>query len=380
MSKTLKELFVTCSQDLEPLLVQELQEMGFPLAEKRFRGVVVPDSSLESIYKINYCSRLASRVLFPLTRFPCRHRADLYNGASNIDWTQLIKKGQTFAIDANVNHRDLTNSLFAAQVVKDAICDQFRDRFGIRPSVDVKNPDVQLNLFIAQETANISFDTSGSPLFKRGYRQETLEAPLRESLAAAILRLANYKGTEVLYDPCCGSGTILIEAALIATHTPPGYIRQRWGFMSLPHFDQALWLKVKVAEDSKRIALPKGKLFGTDLNKNAIHVTKVNLRASGFTTSVEASQYDFRDYVPPVACNLMVTNPPHGNRLDEAPFLKPLYRALGDFMKQKMAKPARAFVFVGDLELSKEVGLAPTKRHVLDNAGIDSRLLEFDIF
>lgn len=380
MSKLLKELFVTCSQDLEPLLVQELNELGFSDVRQGFRGVIVGDSSLDSIYKINYCSRLASRVLLPLTRFTCRDRHALYHGAGQIDWLRYIKVGQTFAIDANVNHPDLNNSLFAAQVVKDAICDQFRDRTNTRPDVDVKNPDVQLNLFIAQNMASLSFDTSGSPLFKRGYRQETLEAPIRESLAAALLRLAKYKGTETLYDPCCGSGTLLIEAALIATQTPPGYIRQKWGFMGLPHYDLNQWLKIKIAADSKRCDMPKGKLFGTDINKNAVHVTKVNLRAAGFASAVEVAPCDFREYTPSVPIDILITNPPHGKRLDDVQYLTPLYRALGEFIKQKMGKTSRAFIFSGNAELSKEVGLTPTKRHVIDNAGVDSRLLEFEVY
>ncbi len=375
-----KELFISCSQHLEPLLAEELAELGFTNLSERYRGVVVPDNSLEAIYRINYCSRLASRVLLPLIRFPCRDRESLYKGASQVDWLRYIKNGKTFAIDANVTHRDLTNSLFAAQVVKDAICDQFRDRLGIRPDVDVKNPDVQLNLFITPDTAGISFDTSGSPLFKRCYRQDALEAPLRESLAAALLRLAQYKGDEILYDPCCGSGTLLIEAALIASRTAPGYIRQKWGFHGLPHYDPDLWLKVKIDVDRARRPLPKGKINGTDISKNAVQVCKVNLRAAGFHQSIEVSQYDFRDFTPDFPINFLITNPPHGNRLDDAESLKPVYRALGDFMKQKMAKPGRGFVFTGDLELAKEVGLAPAKRHVIDNSGVDSRLLEFDVY
>ena len=266
------------------------------------------------------------------------------------------------------------------QVVKDAICDQLKEKFGTRPEVNVKNPDIQLNLFIHKEHAIVSFDTSGIVLTKRSYRQETVEAPMQEALAAAILLLTNYNGSEIVCDPCCGSGTLLIEAALIATKTPPGFLRTKWGFMSLPEFSNEQWLKVKIQADSKRVPLPKDKIFGADINKQAVHATKVNLRAAGLHQSIDVVQADIRDYEPPVAPNFVLTNPPYGLRLDTVDHLRDLYRDIGDFMKRKTAKPAKGFVFTGSLELSKEVGLASTRRHVLEQSGIDARLLEFDLY
>lgn len=375
-----QSLFVTCSQGLEPLLSQELAELGCDQLTNGYRGVYVNEASLEQVYRINYCSRLAGRVLLPLARFRCRDIAALKRGVDGIDWLKYIPKGMTFAIDANVSHRELRNSLYAAQLMKDLICDQFRDKIGSRPSVDTKQPDVQLNLFIHQDLAVISYDTSRTPLYKRGYRQETVEAPLQESLAAAFLKLAQYQGSEILCDPFCGSGTLLIEAALIASHTPPGYLRQKWGFMLLPTFSQEKWLQVKNDADRLRTPLKKGLLFGCDINKNAIFSCKMNLRAAGFQQAVEVIQSDFRDYTPPIPPTLLITNPPHGLRLEDTEPLRPLYRALGDFMKRRLAKPAKGFVFTGNLELAKEVGLAAKKRHEIDNAGIDSRLLEFDIY
>lgn len=377
--ETKKDLFVTCSPGLEPLLAQELAEMGFETSQQ-YCGVYVRQHSLEAIYRINYNSRLASRVLMPLIDFRCQGPQDLYRAISSIDWQYYLPHGKTIAIDANVHHPYLRNSLYAAQVAKDAICDQMRDRTGSRPSINPSDPDIQLNLFIHDHFGNLSYDTSGAPLFKRGYRQGSVEAPLRESLAAAFLKLAHYQGDELLYDPCCGSGTILIEAALIASHTPPGFLRQKWGFMLLPDFSSEAWLKVKNESDKKRCALPKGRLFGADLNKTAVHAAKINARAAGFHQTIEVLQGDFREYAPACAPTFVMTNPPHGHRLDDVQFLRPLYRALGDFMKQKTAKPARGFVFTGSMELSKEVGLAAKQRHVIDNSGIESRLLEFDLY
>lgn len=374
------DLFITCAQALEPLLAQELGSLGYPQAVTGYRGVNVPDVDFNAIYRVNYLSRLAGRVLLPLSRFRCQDDRSLYVGAGKINWQEYIPAGKTIAIDANVNHPNLRNSLYAAQVVKDAICDQLREKSGRRPDVNVKNPDIQLNLFINNDRAILSFDTSGIPLHKRGYRQESVEAPMQETLAAALLALAEFKGTEIFCDPCCGSGTILIEAALMASKTPPGFLRTHWGFMHLLAHSNERWLKVKVEADSQRIALPKNQFFGADINKQAVHACKVNLRATGLHQSIEVIQCDIREYEPPVAPNFVITNPPYGLRLNEGEHLVSLYRAIGDFMKQKTAKPAKGYVFTGNLDLAKEVGLAPARRHVLDNSGIEARLLEFDLY
>lgn len=374
------ELFITCAKGIEPLLVQELRQLGIQDCTEGYRGVNVYQASMSDVYAINYLSRLGGRVLLLISRGRCRDARALYRGAMQIDWLRYIPKNKTFAIDANVTHPEIRNSLFAAQVVKDAICDQFRERTGERPSVSVQDPDVQLNLFIHNESASISIDTSGQSLHKRGYRQETVEAPMQETLAAAILTLAKYKGDEIVYDPCCGSGTLLIEAAMIATHTPPGFLRVRWGFQNLQDHSQEQWLRIKADADSKRVPLPKGRIFGTDVNKKAATSSKINARAAGFHQSIEIVNCDFRDFEPSVPPNFVVTNPPHGIRLDHVEQLFPLYRSLGDWMKRRTAKPARGFILVGSPELAKEVGLAASRRHVLDNGGVDSRLLEFDLY
>jgi putative N6-adenine-specific DNA methylase len=373
-------LFVTCGQGLEPILLQELAELGIINTKVGFRGVYVEEGMLEDVYRINYSSRIAGRVLLPLKRFPCRNRQALYNGSAEIDWLNYIPRDKTFAIDANVKHPELRNSLYAAQVVKDAICDQFREKYGDRPSVDTQDPDIQLNLYVQFNTAILSFDTSRIPLHKRGYRQESVQAPIQESLAAALLRLAQYCGDEYFCDPCCGSGTLLIEAALIATHTPPGFLRTKWGFNYLPEFSQSEWLKIKTEADEKRIPLQPGKFFGSDIQSQAVRACKINLRAAGLGQSIAVSQGDFRDLTLPFPPNFVMTNPPHGLRLGETNQLKTLYRALGDFLKRNTQKPAKGYIFTGNMELTKEVGLSAKRKHVVNNNGVESRLLEYDLY
>ncbi|MCE2983527.1 MAG: THUMP domain-containing protein [Parachlamydia sp.] len=378
MEKSL--LFVSCASALEPLLMDELSELGIKNCSIGYRGVFVDQWSWDDIYTINYASRLASRVLLPLARFKCFDRKTLYQHINAIDWSRFIKEKNTFAIDANVNHRELRNSLFAAQVAKDAICDQIRQKVGRRPSIDVQNPDIQLNLYIQQSLGIMSFDTSGAPLHKRGYRLESVEAPIKETLGAALLRLANYNSEAVFCDPCCGSGTLLIEAAMMATQTPPGYLRHQWGFMRHPDSRLSDWLNVRNRLDANRQPLLPGRLFGIDINKQAVWASKVNLRAAGFHQGVEIIQEDFRESELPTAPSFVLTNPPHGRRLDDENILRSFYRSLGHFLKQKTAKPAKGFIFTGNMELAKEVGLSASKRHVLNNGGVDSRLLEYDLY
>lgn len=373
-------LFVSSAPLLEPLLAQELEELGIQNIRTGYRGVFVDQWNFETVYRINYASRIASRVFIPLLSFRCRDQDSLYRNASKINWFDYLKVRDTFAIDANVRHPNLKNSLFAAQVVKDAICDQFRDRTGSRPSVDLKTPDLQLNLFIDHQYGLLSLDASGAPLNKRGYRQESVEAPMQETLAAAILRIAKYNPEQdYLLDPCCGSGTLLIEAALIASKTPPGYLRQKWGFMRHPDFSMEAWLKTRNEIDADRTPLKPGIISGIDRAHSAIRAAKINLKAAGFHKEIALSEADFREYEPNPLPNLIIANPPHGRRLEEEEGLKPLYRELGDFLKKRSAKEGRAFIFTTSLELAKEVGLSG-KRHCLNLGGLEARLLEYQIF
>lgn len=373
-------LFVTCAPNLEELLIEELKELGVESPRLSYRGVYVDVWDWSMIYTINYASRLASRVLLPLLHFRCFDKNTLYRFASRVEWDRFIGENATFAIDANVKHRELRNSLFAAQIVKDAICDQIREKRGNRPSVDVENPDVQINLFIQQQWATLSFDTSGAPLHKRGYRKESVEAPVQETLAAAMLRMAQYTADKIYLDTCCGSGTLLIEAALLASQTPPGYLRQKWGFFHHPDYQEQEWLRIKNAWDAKKIPLQPNHFFGVDRAQPAIRATTLNVKAAGFHPLIRLEQIDFREFNPPIPPDFILTNPPHGKRLGEEALLHSLYRSLGDFFKKKCAKPAKAFVFTGSLELAKEVGLSAKRRYVMNSGGMDARLLEFEIY
>jgi len=372
------DLFVSCAPALEPLLHRELQQLGFADAKAAYRGVYVPYRDVyDALFRINYCSRLATRVLLPLIRFRCQGRDDLYRIASAFAWEKYIPKGRTFAIDANVSHPSLRNALFAAQVVKDAICDQLRQTRGFRPSIDVAAPDVQLNLFIHGPSASLSIDSSCVALHKRGYRQFGGQAPLQEVLAAAALTLAGWHGQEPLCDLCCGTGTFLCEAALIATDTAPGFLRQRFGFMLFPGYSTEAWLKVKREIDAKRRPLAKGLLVGVDSDFQAIRACKANMRACGFGEQIAVYEKDLAEFVPAIAPRLVLANPPHGERLGKGQPLESTYRALGDWISTHTARPARAFILLSNLDLCSAIALPEVKRHRFISGGDSKTLIEY---
>ncbi len=355
-------IFVTCPGSIELLLLDELKEMGIE-GKKSLRGVFVPKTP-ENVYMINYNSRLATRVLWPLVTFRCRHKDDLYNFAKKIDWHLYIQAGKTFAIDSNVSHPNLRNSLFAAFIVKDAICDQFREKTGERPSIDVANPDVQLNLFINNEQAILSLDTSGDPLFKRGYRQATGPAPIQESIAAAILRQVNYTSSDILIDPFCGSGTFLIEAALIATQTPPGFFRKKWGFVNMPEFSEETWKATKSALDSKRIPLTPDTIFGYDKDRITLQSCLQNIRMTQFPITCEVCE--IQRLSPKKLPTLLIGNPPYGKRLETS---KEPYLGFGQLLKA--CPKARSALLSPDEYLIKATGLPFRKAASFYNGGLD---------
>ena len=364
----MQSIFVTCPGDIELPLLDELQEMGIS-GRKSLRGVFVP-KTIENAYAINYNSRLATRVLWPLLNFRCKDREDLYNYAKKINWSLYLNAGKTFAIDSNVSHPNLRNSLFAAFVVKDAICDQLREKTGLRPSVDVASPDVQLNLFINNEQAILSLDTSGDPLFKRGYRQATGPAPIQESIAAAILKKMKYTGSECLLDPFCGSGTFLIEAALMATHTPPGFFRKKWGFINLPEFSEDSWQALKQASDSKRIPLAPDTIFGSDKDRAVIASCIQNIRPTQFPITCDVAE--IKNLTPKKTPTLIIGNPPYGKRLQTSS------EPYADFGKLLKAYPhARAAILSPDESLIRATGLPFKRLASFHNGGLEVGLYSY---
>ena len=366
----MQDLFVTCPHGFEPILEKELKSLGLYKVRTAFCGVFIP-KSLSNVFLVNYMSRVATRVLFPIAQFPCKDKEELYKKCKEVPWSTFLHCDKTFAIDANVQHHNLINSLYASLVVKDAICDFFREKVGARPSVDKQFPDVQLNLFIQKGMASLYIDTSGAPLHKRGWRQTNTEATLHESLAAGLLLFTGYRKDNIFCDPFCGSGTFLVEAGLIATNTPPGFLRKKWGFFNLPGFEKSNWLKWKATKDKARISLPKGKIFGSDKSREASDITRSHLQKALLGNVVDVAYDDIAYYKPKVAPDFIVTNPPYGKRLEVS---IDLFRNLKDFLKEK-APQAKAFALSPEPEALQKAEIKTAKELSFKNGGLAIKLL-----
>jgi putative N6-adenine-specific DNA methylase len=369
--------FAQVTGKMEELCEQELIDLGATETKTAYKGVYFK-SDISTLYKINYTSRLLSRVLAPLITFPCRTTNYLYQRAKKIHWEDFCSLEKTFAISASVSNSRITNSLYASQCLKDAIADYFRDKYGKRPDVEVVNPDVRFNLHIEKDLAVISLDTSGESLHKRGYRLLAGEAPMQETLAAAIIRISNWNGEHPLFDPMCGSGTILCEALMHYCRIPAQKLRKKFGLHNLPEYNKADWNKVKEECDSKIRLLQKNIIFGSDKSQKAIDVAKNNLSHLPYFQNVEISCKPFQ-LVKNFENGTLITNPPYGMRLGELEEVQTLYKELGDFLKTNCIGTS-AFIYTGNSELRKSIGLKTTKRIPLDNGKLDGVLLQIDSY
>jgi putative N6-adenine-specific DNA methylase len=369
--------FAQVAGGLEQLGAEELSELNAHSNQPAFRGIYF-EADHAALYRINYASRFLTRILAPLTSFPCHHTDSLYQKAKAINWADLFNVDHSFAIFANVSHSQITHSQFAALRLKDAIVDYFREHSGKRPNIEKINPDVWINLHIESDQAIISWDTSGGSLHRRGYRKETVEAPMQETVAAAIIRHAEWDGTKPIYDPMCGSGTLLCEALLRYCRIPSGYLRKHFGFEFLPDFDKKIWQSVKKAADGQIRELPVGLISGSDLSAKALQAARTNFRCLPEGNKINLSALDFHNIEHLNDCYI-VCNPPYGIRLGDKKNLGQFYKSLGDFLKQRCQGSA-AFIYFGNRELLKHIGLKPSWKKPLENGGLDGRLAKFEIY
>jgi 23S rRNA (guanine2445-N2)-methyltransferase / 23S rRNA (guanine2069-N7)-methyltransferase len=379
-----QHFFATAAKGMEELLAAELRELGAGEVEQTRAGVGFT-GKLEVAYRACLWSRTASRVLLPLARFPASTPELLYKGVQGIDWGAHIAPEGTLAVDFASSESQITHTHFGALKVKDAIVDQLRDRTGRRPSVDTHRPDLRVNVHVKRDEATVSIDLSGESLHRRSYRVRGAPAPLKESLAAAILLLAEWprivRDGGGLVDPMCGTGTLPIEAALIACDVAPGLLRREHGFERWPGHDAATWKRL-VEEAKGRDRRGKAELppiVGYDVDPEAVRAATECARRAGVATHVAFERRELAACEPVGSKpGLFVVNPPYGERLGEISRLGTLYRRIGDTLKQRF-KGWSGFVFTGNLELAKSIGLHVTRRHVLYNGPIECRLLAIPI-
>ena len=335
-------------------------------------------SDINHIFKIVYESRISTRILAPLIHFECHSEKYLYKTAKQIDWSDFLTSSKTFSINANVSNSKIKNSRYASYILKDAIIDQFRENNNERPNVNKYFPDLQLNLYIHQNSARISIDLGGGSLHKRGYRKNSIDAPMQENLAATIIEFAEWDKKTSIYDPFCGSGTLLIEAAMKFTNTPSAYLRPKFGFLRLPEFDATRWNKIKSDSNKYIKDLPYGLIKGSDIDSNAVDNAKKNLKILNFDSNIEIKTMDFKN-ISNLSEHLIVTNPPYGLRQKNPDEVSILLKEFGDFLKQKCTG-STALIYFGEKTLAKKLGLKPNAKIPLNAGGLEGVLCRYSLY
>ncbi len=369
-----EHFFAPCPRGLEAALGAELLSIGAAEITTTDGGAAFA-GPMELAYRANLESRLASRILWRIGQGSYRDENDVYDLAKALDWPRWFRADRTLRVDVAATRSPLTSLEFATLRIKDAVCDRHRAAGGVRPSVSKDRPDVRVHAYLSATEASFYLDTSGDPLFKRGYRRETADAPLRENLAAGLLRLAGWQPGTPLLDPMCGSGTIAIEAALTALDMAPG-LKRTFGFQKLAWYDGPTWQRIKQA--AQRRAKPPAPLpiWASDNDPTAIHQCSENIAAAGIGGAVSVERADVLTRTPPAPAGVIVSNPPYGVRLADSDALAAFYPQLGDALKRRYAGWT-AYLLSGDARLPKLIGLKASRRTPLFNGALECRLLEY---
>ncbi|MBI3273296.1 MAG: RNA methyltransferase [Planctomycetes bacterium] len=372
-----REYFVACPPGLDGVVAGELAALGATDRQLLGTGVrCMADAGMR--YRANLWLRAAIRVLEPVLKADTPDPKALYEAVRSIDWSRYMSGRQTLSVDCRVQDSALTHSKYAALTVKDAIVDQFRDRTGSRPNVDTQAADLPLHLYVHRNRATLSLDTSGTTLHKRGYRGAMVRSPLNEALAAGILYLTRWDRASALADPMCGSGTLPIEAAMLAARRAPGLLRTRFPFEGWPDFDAAAWSTARA--EARALALPElpFPLYASDHHAGALDLARQAARAAGVEPLVRFTVADVGEFAAEAPLRMMVLNPPYGERLDAETDLPELYRKLGGAFRRFPG--ATAWVLSGNASLTRFLGMRATKQVKLLNGTIECRLLRYEVF
>ena len=369
--------FAPCPRGLEGVLAVELEALGGAAVTATDGGVAFT-GDLALVYRANLESRIASRILWRVATGSYRDESDIYALVHAVDWKRLFLPARTLRVDVAATRSPLQSLEFATLRVKDAVCDRLRADLGVRPSIDKRAPDVRVHAYLTDRDATVYVDTSGEPLFKRGYRRDAEEAPLRENLAAGLLALAQWTPDTPLLDPMCGSGTIPAEAALIAANRAPG-LNRTFGFQKLLWFDGPAWQRIKqTARDRIRSAPPEPAIFASDVAPGAVGKTQSNLNGAQVGDFVRIECADMLTRAAPASHGILLANPPYGVRLADQQKMGAFYPLLGDALKQHFAGWT-AFFFTGDLRLPKLIHLKVARKTPLFNGAIECRLFQFPL-
>lgn len=364
-------------EGLEEILADELKDLGAQDIQKQNRAVAF-NGDMEVLYRANYASRFALRILKPIIRFTASDDRELYQKANEIDWGKVFNLHQTFSIDTLVfNSKSFQNSMFASLRLKDAIVDHFRQKYGQRPSVEKDDADIRINLHITGEDCVISLDSSGESLHKRGYRKLEHVAPINEVLAAAMIKFSGWDGNANFIDPMCGAGTLLIEAAMKMLGIPAGYYRKDYSFHNWKDFDSKLWAKIHDDMAFQQIR-PPIKIKGGDMSETAILKAGENIREAGLQRYINLENCDISKFQPPRGTGTLVTNPPYGERI-RVKHINELYEEIGNQFKNRF-QGYTAWLISSDMEALKCIGLHSSKKIKLYNGPLECRLMKYELY
>lgn len=369
------EMIAKTFQGLEGVLAEELTNLGANNVQIG-RRMVSYTGDKELLYRSNFALRTAIRILKPIKHFRATSADEVYEAVKQIDWTQFLTNDTTFAVDSVVFSTEFRHSKFVAYKVKDAIVDQFRERTGNRPNIRISNPDLQLHIHVAEYDCTLSLDASGESLHRRGYRQEAVEAPLNEVLAAGIILMTGWRGETDFIDPMCGSGTLPVEAALIARNIAPGVYRKGYAFEKWSDYDEDLFQRIYNDDSQEREFTHH--IYGYDNNREAVGIATNNVKAAGLSNIVSIALQDFKDFKQPEQPAVIVTNPPYGERIS-APDLLGLYRMIGERLKHQFQNNT-AWILSYREECFEAIGLKPSLKTPLYNGSLECELRKYQMF
>ena len=369
------ELIAKTFMGLEPVLAKELTQMGVNNIQIG-RRMVSFTGNKEMMYRANFQLHTAIRILKPIMHFKAKSADEVYEEIKKIDWTDFLGTEKTFAVDAVVFSEEFRHSKFVSYKVKDAIVDQFREKTGKRPNISVTNPDLRLNIHIAEDNCTLSLDSSGESLHRRGYRQESVDAPLNEVLAAGMILMTGWQGDTDFIDPMCGSGTILIEAALIAKNMAPGLFRKEYAFEKWPDFDADLFDEIYNDDSQEREF--NHHIYGYDIDMKAVNTARQNVKAAGLSNDITIAPQDFKDFTQPQNKSIIITNPPYGERIS-TPDLLGTYKMIGERLKHQF-KGNDAWILSYREECFEQIGLKPSIKIPLYNGSLECEFRRYQMF
>ncbi len=371
------QYFVPAARGLESLAAGELKSIGARDVQVQTGGVAFR-GPLETGYRANLWLRTGVRVLLLLREFHLSNADDLYHQALDIPWETWFDLNKTFAVHANVRDSVLRHSHYVALKVKDAVADRFRRVCKQRPNVNTASPDISINVYLKANWGQLYLDMSGESLHRRGYRSEKGAAPLNEALAAGMLMLAGYTGKQPLIDPMCGSGTLPIEAALIARQIAPGLLRSNFAFQHWRNFDGRLWQSITEEARRRQLSAAPAPILGSDIDHQVLEAARANAERAGVLQDIQFEKHAFHEIRPVGARGILICNPPYGERLGSQASLADLYKTIGSVLKRRF-KGYTAYIFTGSRQLARHIGLKPTRRFVLYNGPIECRYLRFTL-